>query len=167
MTLDGVGIAPFNALPETEAVAALLACCSAPALARAVAAGRPYANVEDLLETADAVLAELPESEIDRALDGHPRIGDRPDTASSAREQATVASAADSIRAALAEGNRSYEERFGHIYLVCATGKSGAELLELLYARLGNDPQTERRVMRTELAKINRIRLRRMLGATG
>ncbi|WP_406233809.1 2-oxo-4-hydroxy-4-carboxy-5-ureidoimidazoline decarboxylase [Nocardia sp. NBC_01009] len=165
MTQDGEGLAPFNALPETDAVAALLDCCSAPGWARAVASGRPYATVEVLLETADTVLAELSESEIDRALDGHPRIGDRPDTAASAREQAAVATAADSIRAALAEGNRAYEQRFGHIYLVCATGKSGAELLELLHARLGNDPQTERRVMRTELAKINRIRLRRLLGA--
>ncbi|MEV6432715.1 2-oxo-4-hydroxy-4-carboxy-5-ureidoimidazoline decarboxylase [Nocardia sp. NPDC051463] len=166
MTQDGVGLAPFNALPETDAVAALLDCCSVPAWARAVASGRPYVTVEVLLDTADAVLAELPESEIDRALDGHPRIGDRPDTAAAAREQAGVAIAADSIRAALAEGNRAYEQRFGHLYLVCATGKSGAELLELLHARLGNDPQNERRVMRTELAKINRIRLRHLLGAT-
>ncbi|MFQ6393733.1 2-oxo-4-hydroxy-4-carboxy-5-ureidoimidazoline decarboxylase [Nocardia sp. KC 131] len=166
MTHHGVGLAGFNALPELEAVAVLLACCSAPEWAAAVASGRPYADIEVLLATADAVVAELPASELDRALEGHPRIGDLPDTAVSAREQAAVATTADSIRAALAEGNRAYEARFGHIYLVCATGKSGAELLELLYTRLGNDPQTERRVMRTELAKINRIRLNRMLGFT-
>jgi 2-oxo-4-hydroxy-4-carboxy-5-ureidoimidazoline decarboxylase len=165
MTHDGMGFAQFDALSEADAVAALLTCCSSPAWAGAVASGRPYANIDVVLETADAVLVELPEAEIDRALEGHPRIGDRPDTAASAREQAAVATAEDSIRAALAEGNRRYEAKFGHIYLVCATGKSGAELLELLHRRLGNDPQTERRIMRTELAKINRIRLNRLLGA--
>ncbi|WP_330250721.1 2-oxo-4-hydroxy-4-carboxy-5-ureidoimidazoline decarboxylase [Nocardia sp. NBC_00565] len=164
MTYDGLGLAGFDALPETAAVESLLACCTSPAWARSLVAGRPYPSVEALCEAADAVLAELDEEEIDRALDGHPRIGARPDTAASAREQAGVAGAADTVRVALAEGNLAYEEKFGHIYLVCATGKSGDELLELLTARLGNDPETERRVMRTELAKINRIRLGRLLG---
>ncbi|MEV6339919.1 2-oxo-4-hydroxy-4-carboxy-5-ureidoimidazoline decarboxylase [Nocardia vinacea] len=163
MTPDGLGLAEFNALPEAEANAALLLCCSAPEWARALVAGRPYANIDAVFDTADAVLAELSEAQIDRALDGHPRIGARPDTAASAREQAGVAGAEDAVRAGLAEGNLAYEEKFGHIYLVCATGKSGDELLELLTARLGNDPATERRVMRTELAKINRIRLARLL----
>lgn len=74
-----------------------------------------------------------------------------------------MAGAGDAVRAALDEGNRAYEARFGHIYLVCASGKSAEELLALLTARLRNDPETERRVMRTELMKINRIRLRALL----
>lgn len=163
MTDDGAALAGFNALPESTATEALLACCSSPAWARALVAGRPYATVDAVLDAADAVLAELPESEIDLALAGHPRIGERPDTAASAREQAGVADAQDAVRSALAAGNRAYEERFGHIYLVCASGRSGSELLAILEARLGNDAETERRVMRTELAKINRIRLRAML----
>ncbi|WP_433758605.1 2-oxo-4-hydroxy-4-carboxy-5-ureidoimidazoline decarboxylase [Nocardia sp. CA-135398] len=164
MTYDGLGLAEFDALPEAEANAALLVCCSSPEWARALVAGRPYPNVDALFERADAVLAELSEAEIDRTLDGHPRIGARPDTAASAREQAGVARAEDAVREGLAEGNLAYERKFGHIYLVCATGKSADELLELLTARLGNDPETERRIMRTELAKINRIRLARLLG---
>ncbi|WP_062983607.1 2-oxo-4-hydroxy-4-carboxy-5-ureidoimidazoline decarboxylase [Nocardia anaemiae] len=164
MTYDGMGLAEFNALSEAEANAALLVCCASPEWARALAAARPYANVDALFDRADAVLAELSEVEIDRALDGHPRIGARPDTAASAREQAGVAGAEDAVRVGLAEGNLAYEKKFGHIYLVCATGKSGDELLDLLTARLGNDPETERRVMRTELAKINRIRLARLVG---
>ncbi|WP_194816202.1 2-oxo-4-hydroxy-4-carboxy-5-ureidoimidazoline decarboxylase [Nocardia sp. XZ_19_385] len=161
---DESGLAGLNALPEPAATQALLACCSAPEWARAIVAARPFGNEEELFAAADAALAELPESEIDQALAGHPRIGARPDSAASAREQAGVAGAADTVHMALAEGNRAYEEKFGHIYLVCATGKSGAELLDILTTRLGNDPATERQVMRTELAKINRIRLARLLG---
>jgi 2-oxo-4-hydroxy-4-carboxy-5-ureidoimidazoline decarboxylase len=63
------------------------------------------------------------------------------------------------VRSALGEGNRAYEAKFGHIYLVCAAGRSGEELLAILRARLDNDPATERQVMRTELMKINRLRL--------
>ncbi|MFX0579806.1 2-oxo-4-hydroxy-4-carboxy-5-ureidoimidazoline decarboxylase [Nocardia nepalensis] len=164
MTAEWVGLAGFNALPEAAAVAVLLSCCSSPDWARSLVAGRPYAAVDAVLDAADAVLAGLSDDEIDRALDGHPRIGARPDTAASAREQAGVAGAEDAVRTGLAAGNLAYEEKFGHIYLVCATGKSGQELLDLLTARLGNDPETERRVMRRELAKINRIRLARLLG---
>jgi len=164
MTYDGLGRAGFDALSEAAAVEALLACCTSPVWARSVVAGRPYTSVDALYRAAEGALAELDEEEIDRALGGHPRIGARPDTVASAREQAGVAGAAEAVRVALAEGNLAYEEKFGHIYLVCATGKSGDELLELLTARLGNDPQIERRVMRTELAKINRIRLGRLLG---
>ncbi|WP_157106568.1 2-oxo-4-hydroxy-4-carboxy-5-ureidoimidazoline decarboxylase [Nocardia arthritidis] len=157
------GIAAFDALSGDAAYRAVLGCCSSPSFARSLVAGRPYPSVEALLDAADEVLAGLPESELDMALAGHPRIGERPHSAASTREQAGVSGAADAVRAALAEGNRAYEERFGHIYLVCASGKSGEELLALLTARLGNDPETERRFVRTELGKINRIRLRALL----
>ncbi|MFI6045950.1 2-oxo-4-hydroxy-4-carboxy-5-ureidoimidazoline decarboxylase [Nocardia sp. NPDC051321] len=177
MTDDVAGLARFDAMPDGAATEALLACCSSPEWARALVAGRPYPSVGALLDAADAVLAGLPESEIDRALAGHPRIGERPDqerlrtadargrTAASAREQAGVATAGDAVRSALADGNRAYEARFGHRYLVCASGRSGSELLAILDERLGNDAETERRVMRTELAKINRLRLRALLAA--
>lgn len=164
MTADGLGIAGFDALPEDRARQALLECCAAPEWVRAVLAGRPYGSADALYEAADTALAALSEDDIDRALDGHPRIGDRPDSAASAREQAGATAADDRVKAALAAGNREYEAKFGHIYLVCASGKSGDELLALLRARLTNDPETERRVMRTELAKINRIRLGGLLG---
>ncbi|MGO4616726.1 2-oxo-4-hydroxy-4-carboxy-5-ureidoimidazoline decarboxylase [Nocardia sp. 2YAB30] len=163
MADQGSGLAGFDAMSDDAAYQALLASCSSPGLARWLVAGRPYPSVEALLDTADAAVTRLPESEIDLALAGHPRIGDRPHSAASAREQAGVATAADEVRAALAEGNRAYEERFGHIYLVCATGKSADELLALLTDRLRNDPETERQIVRTELAKINRIRLRGLL----
>lgn len=143
---------------------ALFECCSSSIWARRVAGSRPYATRDLLLDRADRVLAELPEAEIDQALDGHPRIGARADNASSKREQAAVQGAGSDVLAALAEANRKYEAQFGHVYLVCATGRSAPDLLGILEERLGNDPETERRVLRVELAKINRIRLNRLLG---
>ncbi|MFC9474890.1 2-oxo-4-hydroxy-4-carboxy-5-ureidoimidazoline decarboxylase [Nocardia sp. NPDC056952] len=157
MTSEGLSLAGFNDLPAKTAEEALLACCSAPRWARAIAAARPYATTEALLAAADAGTAALDDAEIDEALAGHPRIGDRPTSAASAREQSGVAG--EDVRVALAEGNRAYEAKFGHIYLVCAAGRSGEELLAILRARLDNDPSTERQVMRTELTKINRLRL--------
>ena len=141
----------------------LFEVCSSTIWARRVLAGGPFADVEALLDRADRVLAELPDAEIDAALDGHPRIGGHVDNAPSAREQAGMAAAADDVRAQLAAKNRAYEDKFGHVYLVCASGRSAAELLAILTERLDNDSETERRVMRTELMKINRLRLQRLL----
>jgi 2-oxo-4-hydroxy-4-carboxy-5-ureidoimidazoline decarboxylase len=156
-------MAQFDALPAADARSVLVECCTAPEWAERLAAGRPYGALPALLERADAVLAALDEDQVDLALAGHPRIGERSAHASSAREQAGVATAPDAVLAALAEGNRAYEERFGHVYLVCADGRPAEELLAVLRARLDNDPATERAVLRTELGKINRIRLSRLL----
>jgi 2-oxo-4-hydroxy-4-carboxy-5-ureidoimidazoline decarboxylase len=156
-------MAEFDALPTAAAQDALLGCCAAPEWARRLAGERPHRTLPVLLDRADAALADLDEDQVDLALAGHPRIGERPVHASSVREQAGVAGASDDVRAALAEGNRAYEARFGHVYLVCADGRPAAELLAVLRSRLDNDPSTERAVLRTELGKINRIRLARML----
>ncbi|MET9212205.1 MULTISPECIES: 2-oxo-4-hydroxy-4-carboxy-5-ureidoimidazoline decarboxylase [unclassified Nocardia] len=164
MTSESIGLAEFNALSAAAAEAALLACCSAPGWARAIAAARPYTSTDALLTAADAASAALDDAELDAALAGHPRIGDRPTSAASAREQAGVAGA--DVKAALAAGNRDYEAKFGHLYLVCAAGRDGAELLAVLRARLDNDPSTERQVMRTELGKINRLRLARLVASS-
>ncbi|WP_433272940.1 2-oxo-4-hydroxy-4-carboxy-5-ureidoimidazoline decarboxylase [Pseudonocardia xinjiangensis] len=150
----------FNALPLPEAERTLLTCCSAPRWARAVATGRPYASTT-ALHTAAA--AALDDADLDAALAGHPRIGDRQAGGQSRREQSGVGGAAADVLAALDEGNRAYEERFGHVYLVCATGRSAEDLLATLHARLSHDPATERAVALTELAAINRIRLDRLL----
>ncbi|MCG7595397.1 2-oxo-4-hydroxy-4-carboxy-5-ureidoimidazoline decarboxylase [Mycobacterium sp. C3-094] len=141
----------------------LFEVCSSPIWARRVLAAAPFRDADALYDRADRVLAELPDAELDAALDGHPRIGAAPDNPSSAREQARVAGADDEVKAALAAKNREYEDRFGYVYLVCASGRSAEELLTILTERLNNDPDTERRVMRSELAKINRLRLERLL----
>ena len=166
---DSLGLNAFNDLPTREAVLGLLACCSSPAWAHVVAAGRPYAGADELFEAADAALAALDQRELDVALAGHPRIGERAEGAGGAwsrQEQAGMDAAQPATMGEMAEGNRLYENRFGHVYLVCATGKSADELLAILRSRLRNDEQTEWRVVREELAKINRIRLGRVVGAT-
>ncbi|MEE3848795.1 2-oxo-4-hydroxy-4-carboxy-5-ureidoimidazoline decarboxylase [Gordonia sp. LSe1-13] len=167
MRNEGIGLDGFERLTDRQAMHALFECCSSSIWARRVLVGKPFESRESLLDRADRVLAELPEAEIDAALDGHPRIGGKVDNASSEREQAGVAGAQASVLDALADGNRAYEEKFGYVYLVCASGKSADELLAILTDRLDNDPETERRVMRSELAKINRLRLERLLGADG
>ncbi|MBF6071150.1 2-oxo-4-hydroxy-4-carboxy-5-ureidoimidazoline decarboxylase [Nocardia farcinica] len=161
------GTAAFDALSAAAATAVLLEVCASPEWARRVVAGRPYGTAERLYAAAERVLADLPEREIDRALAGHPRIGEQPGGAASSHEQAGVAGADAATRAALAAGNRAYERRFGRIYLVSAAGRSADELLAILEARLRNDPEVEKRVVREELAKINRLRLARLPAVTG
>ncbi|MFC4944094.1 2-oxo-4-hydroxy-4-carboxy-5-ureidoimidazoline decarboxylase [Pseudonocardia sp. GCM10023141] len=147
----------FDALPVAAALGELQSCCNAPRWAAVVAAGRPYGSVEALLAAADDALTD---EDLDPAMAAHPRIGDRTATGRSQREQSAVAAAADAVLDALAAGNREYEARFGHVYLVCASGRSAADLLATLRSRLDNDPATERKVALGELAAINRIRLR-------
>lgn len=161
--MKAIGLKEFNALSERQRMHLLFEVCSSTIWARRVVAGSPFRDAEALFDRADRVLAELPDAEIDAALDGHPRIGAKADNPSSAREQARVADAGDAVKAALAAKNREYEDRFGYVYLVCASGRSADELLAILTDRLDNDAETERRVMRNELAKINRLRLERML----
>ena len=159
----------LNTAPAADLEQALLDCCAAPRWAAALIAGRPYGSAGALYDAADAAMSELEDAEIDAALAGHPRIGARPDarhSASSGREQSGVSGASAATLAALAEGNREYEARFGHVYLVCADGRSGEELLAILRQRLHNDPVTESATVRTELSKINRIRLGRLIGVS-
>jgi 2-oxo-4-hydroxy-4-carboxy-5-ureidoimidazoline decarboxylase len=156
-----MNITEFDALPVAEAERELRAVCAAPRWARELAAGRPYATVEALQTAAEAVLTD---ADLDEAMAGHPRIGDRAAGGASRREQSGVASADAALLTALAEGNRAYEERFGHVYLVCATGRSAEDLLATLRDRLGNDAETERKVALRELAAINRIRIDQLVG---
>jgi 2-oxo-4-hydroxy-4-carboxy-5-ureidoimidazoline decarboxylase len=141
-----------------------MGCCSSERWAAAVVSARPYASAEELMASSDAAVAGLTPADLEQALAGHPRIGQRSGAdARSRREQAGVLAADQATIQALAEGNEEYERRFGHIYLVCATGRNAADLLALLRERLGNDPATEWGVVRRELGKINRIRLARLL----
>jgi 2-oxo-4-hydroxy-4-carboxy-5-ureidoimidazoline decarboxylase len=111
-------------------------------------------------------MAELADTDLDDALAGHPRIGEKVDHDGgewSRQEQSGMAAASDETTRAMADGNREYERIFGHVYLVSAAGRSAQEMLGLLHERLGNDPATEREIVRTQLATINRNRLGRML----
>lgn len=163
---DGFGLDRLNAASAGEAEQVFLACCSSPQWAARMVAGRPYPDDETMLEAADDALAALSETDIADALSGHARIGERASGeggAWSRGEQAGMASAGADLQAAMAAGNAAYEEKFDRVYLVAAAGLTADELLERLQSRLGNDPETERGVVRTELAKINRLRLERVL----
>jgi 2-oxo-4-hydroxy-4-carboxy-5-ureidoimidazoline decarboxylase len=169
MTTVGPALAGFNALPAVEAEAELRSCCASAAWARQVAAGRPYPDLAALCEAAEAALAGLGWPDITEALAAHPRIGDRVsgegrEAGWSRREQAGVSGADPATHAALAEANRAYERRFGHVFLVFASGRTDTELLAAARERLGNPPEAEREVVRGELGKIARLRLERLLG---
>ena len=163
---ERVGLERLNGLPDGMAREELLACCSSARWAAEMASGRPFASADEIITCSEAAVAGLTQADLEQALAGHPRIGDRSRAGAAAwsrQEQAGVEAADQAIVRALAEGNEAYERRFGHIYLVCATGRSGAELLALLRERLGNDTAGEWDVVRRELVKINRIRLRKLL----
>jgi 2-oxo-4-hydroxy-4-carboxy-5-ureidoimidazoline decarboxylase len=165
-----VTLAELNALPPAEAETRLRACCGSRRWVSELAARRPFADAEALLAAADAVWWSLDPADWDEAFRAHPRIGERKAAPSqgaqaaawSAQEQST-ASVEGEVAAALAAGNRAYEERFGRIYIVCATGKTAAEMLAILRARLANDPATELRAAAAEQAKITRLRLEKLL----
>lgn len=153
----------LNEMDDDEARAALRSCCASTAWVERMMLARPFGDVPAVLDAADRALAEISEDDLDEALAGHPRIGDRPDNASSAREQSGVAGSSASVLAELRDANVAYEARFGHVYLVFANRRPADELLAILRTRMTNDASTERRVLRAELAKINRARLLRML----
>jgi 2-oxo-4-hydroxy-4-carboxy-5-ureidoimidazoline decarboxylase len=179
----------FNELPIEAARHALLDCCSAPGWAAQMAAARPFSSAQDAIRQSGAIVAALTVPDLADALAGHPRIGERPDASVgppsvapccrpgssneapmrpqaadwSAQEQSGVDAGDIRIRQALADANLRYEERFGHIYLVCAAGRTGAELLDLLHDRLRNEPEAEWHVVRAELQEINALRLQQIL----
>jgi 2-oxo-4-hydroxy-4-carboxy-5-ureidoimidazoline decarboxylase len=158
----------FNAESADRAVQALRACNAAPRFAAAVVAGRPYPDVDALVARAEEVVRGLPWEEVELAITVHPRIGERPEGSSgeaeaSRREQHAVGSADDATRAALAEGNRQYEERFDRVFLVRAAGRSPDELLAELRRRLGNDEETERAEVTGQLAEITALRVRELV----
>jgi OHCU decarboxylase len=151
----------FNARPEYEAEAVLLACCFSRPWALRVAGSRPFQSLADIQETSDRIWWSLDGEDWRKAFYAHPRIGERGSSWSEA-EQAGARGADARTLAELIEANRVYESRFGHIFIVCATGKSAAEMLGLLRARLDNDPETELRIAAEEQRKITHLRLEKL-----
>jgi 2-oxo-4-hydroxy-4-carboxy-5-ureidoimidazoline decarboxylase len=158
---------PLDRLNAEEPAAAehdLLACCAARRWADEILARRPYHDLAQLRGVSEQVLRALDWADVEQALAAHPRIGERAAGSSveagwSRSEQAGATPSED-----LVAGNTLYEERFGHVFLVCATGLSGEEMLTALRERLRNDPATERDVVREELRKIVDLRLGKAFG---
>jgi 2-oxo-4-hydroxy-4-carboxy-5-ureidoimidazoline decarboxylase len=157
-------LAAFNAAPPEVAERDLLACCASGSFAKTIADGRPYPGTAALQDAVDAAVNGLSWDEIAESINAHPRIGERtPDGGWSAAEQSGAVAASDQVRQALAEGNLAYEKRFGYVFLICAAGLSGQDMLNQLRARLDNDQDAERAVVRQELLKITRLRLTKLL----
>jgi 2-oxo-4-hydroxy-4-carboxy-5-ureidoimidazoline decarboxylase len=159
----------WNNLPPDSAADAILPCNGSRAWAEQMTGLRPFATPFDLTCTADIIWRSLPASDWQQAFDSHPRIGEQHAKSASAEslkwsagEQST-ANPDEQIKAALAEGNRAYEQKFGRIFIVCAAGKSAAEMLAILNQRMANDPATELREAAEQQRQITQIRLRKWL----
>jgi 2-oxo-4-hydroxy-4-carboxy-5-ureidoimidazoline decarboxylase len=162
-------LARLNLAGPEEAHTELSPCCASGRWIEDIIAGRPYVMLESLVAASDASLHRLTWPDIELALAAHPKIGaaatgnDR-ESAWSRQEQAGATTADDRQRDRLAEGNLAYQERFGYVFLICASGRSAGELLAALEQRLGNDPQKEQDVVREELTAIVRLRLEKAFG---
>ena len=161
----------LNNLPTAEAAEAFARCCGARRWVDGMVHRRPYRDGREVLAAADEVWERLGPEDYREAFGHHPKIGDLSSLRAkfantrdwASGEQAGTAVATEEILQGLADGNREYEARFGHIYIVCATGKSAREMLDNLQARLKNEPDHELRVAAAEQAKITRLRLEKLL----
>jgi len=156
----------LNTLSGERAVQAFVTCCGSVRWARTMAAGRPFTTIDALTTTAERVFDSLEPADWQEAFAAHPRIGDRPvpsggrSAAWSADEQSGVTEAA---RAMFEQRNREYEARFGRTFIVCATGRTGAEMLQILERRMLNNPHDELRQAAAEQRRITHLRLARLL----
>jgi len=161
----------LNNLPMTEAIAVLQRCCGSSKWALEMASLRPFSDLKALHQAADDVWESVSKDDVLEAFQHHPKIGADivelrkkfATTASwSSGEQSAVASANETTLEALRDGNIAYEEKFGYIFIVCATGKTAEEMLEILQARLPNEPDSELQIAKGEQAKITHLRLEKL-----
>lgn len=165
MTLDELNLL----LPE-QAETEFLICCGSTVWATKMSEARPFTDLDSLVAVADEIWWSLGEDDWLEAFCAHPKIGERKAAAEqseqaqswSAQEQSGVATAAHETVDELAQKNREYEDRFAFIFIVCATGKSSAEMLQMLNERLANDRETELRIAAQEQTKITALRLRKL-----
>ncbi len=164
-------LARWNGLPQEEAAREILPCCGSGIWAARMASKRPIQDETTLLETSDAVWRSLGEPGWLDAFRSHPRIGEShaeqtvtaQSSAWSEQEQPKSTMAEEAVKTALKWGNREYEQKFGRIFIVCATGKSASEILEILRRRLHNDEATELQQAAEEQRKIMHIRLNKWI----
>jgi 2-oxo-4-hydroxy-4-carboxy-5-ureidoimidazoline decarboxylase len=185
---DLVPVAELDRAPAADAAALLRPACASTRWIRRLVDGRPHESLARLIGASDAAIGALSWPDIEEALAAHPRIGNRApsgagesaagepaaaepadgesqapggdrEAAWSRQEQAGTAGATPDVQAALRAGNLAYETRFGHIFLICATGQSATDMLAALRLRLSNEPGAEREIVRDELLRIVRLRL--------
>jgi 2-oxo-4-hydroxy-4-carboxy-5-ureidoimidazoline decarboxylase len=164
---QGMGLGVFNDMPMRRAVHAVYECCYSVPLAAEIARGRPYENHDALLRQADRSLFGLAEESIDSILQAYPDVGRRPGSEKSAAEQCAICDERAEVMHQLAEASKRYLDHFGFGFVMFVNGYSADDVLASMGDRLMNDIETERKVVRNELARINRTRLERMLGPEG
>lgn len=168
---QGIGLDAFNDLPLRRAVHALYECCNSVTMAGDLARGRPYPDRAALFARADAVLFALSEGSVTEIMQSYPSVGSRPGSAWSHAEQCSIWDPRPDVMEELRRAARAYAERFGFPY-VMHVGSLSAEsaprgVIGAIRDRMHNDEETERKVLRNEIAKLNRSRLERMLGPEG
>ena len=171
MEVSPENLQQLNQLSNSEAEQELLKCCGSTSWAREVAAQRPYNSLNELVANAERVWWSLRPDDWLEAFRSHPKIGERKAVAAttaeaqkwSAAEQSGVNESAAATREALADLNQRYEQKFGYIYIVCATGKTSEQMLANLQQRMNNEPQDELRHAAAEQAKITELRLKKLL----
>lgn len=157
--------ARLNGLARDSAERELRRCCASERWASEMAARRPFASEAALFAAADDAWWNLEPDDWHEAFAAHPRIGERGGGAWSAQEQAGMSDARAPLEVEIREGNRAYEAKFGHVFLICATGLSAAEMAAALARRLDNDPDTELQIAAAEQARITRLRLQKLATA--
>lgn len=166
----------LNGLPAAEAHAGLLACCGASHWAREMVARRPFLDSAELFSAADQIWRSLGREGWLEAFASHPQIGEKRGEKQieseagqklssrwSAEEQSGTQQNPAEVMTKLSEGNRAYRERFGYIFIVCATGKTASEMLAILERRLQNDPSAELPIAAEEQRHIMHLRLEKLL----
>jgi len=162
--LSGAGdLGWLNELDAGACADALRRCCGSDAWVRSLVAARPFVSRDDLMDRSDRIWQSLQRDDWLEAFAAHPRIGSPAANGWAAGEQSGSVGASAAVRTRLSERNREYEARFGHIFIVCATGKSADEMLALLEARLENAPDAELSIAAEEQRKITRLRLDKLL----
>lgn len=164
-------LAELNHTSQKTAESAFLSCCGSHCWAQKMAEARPFADVSALLDCAEEIWRNLESKNWLEAFGAHPKIGAKKAvqqaTAQSAQwsegEQSAINTANNSVLTELEESNYLYEKKFGFIFIVCATGKSAEEMLEICQKRLSNDAAKEIRVAAEEQSKITEIRLKKLL----
>ena len=163
----------WQTLPSHAAASEVLSCCGSTAWAARLAAGRPYTDEQQLFAAASAYWRALPQGDWMEAFRSHPRIGEQhaeqqttaTSTAWSRSEQSQMSEANTDILERMQQGHRAYEQRFGRIFIVCASGKQPEEMLRILDSRLANDPATELEESAGQQEQIMLLRLRKWLAA--
>ncbi|MEY2229876.1 MULTISPECIES: 2-oxo-4-hydroxy-4-carboxy-5-ureidoimidazoline decarboxylase [Streptomyces] len=158
------GLTRFNTLDDSAATAELHEVCASSAWGSKMLAQRPFTTAESLFAANEAAMAELTAEDLGEAMGGHAPIGrPKPGDPTSAREQRGMAGASEELKNELLELNLAYQDKFGHVFLICATGATGEFMRDAVKVRIDNSPEREREIARGELVKINKIRLTRLV----